>query len=470
MPGLRRELHLPDACGSLSAKRPLSRIIKGVVGSSESSRGCARGTKARPRTAGSLAFGFLLSTSSLVLATAGAPNFAVLRASDPAQRMQYLATAAVWRDPGMLSPRTLLDGPPAMSPFPSMFDIANRPDGWPCTFERPGEALGGNTPKFLCRAPDGSAARIKYYDRTTKNREVFSLVATTRLMWALGFGADGVYPLIVNCLDCPEDPMTGRGRRAARRFLAVYQPRFKETTIVDGRDPNQGWSWREVDEAIRQLPQGVLGDQQRTHFDALTLVAVLVQHGDRKPEQQRLFCRDRIDADASSEEPLVSTDRQPRGQMVFFERPGRAACATPMITVQDVGATFGGAGKTTSPYTAKMNLVSWAKRAVFDPPHEGSPRGISECRGNLTVSVSAGSGAEAHPRIGEAGRLFLLRQLQRLGRDHLRAIFTAARVDSMDEAHRWRDPHNGKEYAGVDAWIAVLQDKVQQIQAQSCAP
>ena len=39
-----------------------------------------------------------------------------------------------------------------------------------------------------------------------KNGEVYAEVAATRLLWALGFGADRVYPVTVVCKGCPEFP------------------------------------------------------------------------------------------------------------------------------------------------------------------------------------------------------------------------------------------------------------------------
>jgi hypothetical protein len=155
---------------------------------------------------------------------------------------------------------------------------------------------------------------------------------------------------------------------------------------------------------------------------------------------------------------------------VFFERPGATACDSPVVAVQDVGATFGGAGKTTSASTAKMNLTAWAAREVFHPASKTEPGAVSECRGRLTVSMAAGEGSLGNPRIGEAGRVFLLARLQRLTDDHLRALFTAARVERMSESQSWRDPKTAVVYTGVDAWVAAFKHKVRQIEARRCAP
>ena len=85
--------------------------------------------------------------------------------------------------------------------------------------------------------------------------------------------------------------MLGAGPRARRSYLATFQPRSNRLVMVEGNDVNQGWSWGEIDEAIAKLPAGPLRARQRTHLDALTLLGVFIQHGDRKPEQQRLECR-----------------------------------------------------------------------------------------------------------------------------------------------------------------------------------
>ena len=99
------------------------------------------------------------------------------------------------------------------------------------------------------------------------------------------------------------------------------------------------------------------------HFDALTLLGVFIQHGDRKPEQQRLECRGALDTSAGDAQPLKGDDG---GASVFFERPDGSACSEPVIALQDIGATFGGAGRM-SKSTAKMNLKAWTNRPVFKP-------------------------------------------------------------------------------------------------------
>ena len=258
--------------------------------------------------------------------------------------------------------------------------------------------------------------------------------------------------------------MLGAGPRARRSYLATFQPRSNRLVMVEGNDVNQGWSWGEVDDAITKLPAGALRDRQRMHFDALTLLAVFIQHGDRKAEQQRLECRSALDLRAGEAHPL-----RDGGASVFFERPDGSACSEPVIAVQDIGATFGGAGRA-SKSTSKMNLKAWTNRRVFKPAKPSPTGEVPECHGNLTVSMTAGVGGRGDPRIGEAGRAFLQDRLLLLTDAHVRALMTTARVEKLSESHVWRDPSTGTSHTGLDAWVAAFKDKVRQISERRCAP
>ena len=107
-----------------------------------------------------------------------------------------------------------------------------------------------------------------------------------------------------------------------------------------------------------------------------------------------------------------------------------------------------------------MNLDQWRTKTVFKDSENGT------CRGRLTVSLSAGRDGMGDPVISEDGRRFLLQQLQRLSAPHVRAIFSAARVD---QAGGLIEPAtNGSNSTAIDEWVAAFQDKVQQIDAQRC--
>jgi hypothetical protein len=410
-----------------------------------------------------------------LLAAAAFP--AVARAQEPApakpsvlvtssaQRRAYLAKAAVWQERALPSPEAIVEGPPG-NPGGSRAAV-NPPDGIPCTYESGSAAMGGKSAKFTCRTPDGRSIRVKYFDGdpVKGNREVFAEVVATRLFWALGFPADRVYPITVNCKDCPADPMHGTGARAARKYLGVTEPHFAGELILSRSNPEQGWQFGEMDAAIAGLPDGPDKLRRRKEFDALSLLAVFLQHGDRKPPNQRLVCLGGLDESAGDVHALGDNDAA-GAVPALFERSGATACRAPAAVIQDLGSTFGGSGVRAS----KIRLSSWAKRPVFLPPPPGTlPRaGATVCRGDLVASFDAGDQTGTEPRISEAGRKFLADLLASLSDAHIRALFEAGRVDQLGEPATWRDPQTKQTYTGIDAWVAAFKHKREQIITARC--
>ena len=268
---------------------------------------------------------------------------AILTGSHP--RAAYLAHATIWKDPGVLSPDDILEGPSGV--FPYTFADATADEGIGCTFVKPGKELGGKSPKFLCTTGDARTLRVKYWDPEleTGNREVFATVAATRLMWALGFDVLHALPMNVRCDGCPRNPMTGEGARSARPYLAELQVYpTSGPLILSHHDRDQGWSWREFEEVIKALPPGPERTRQRTHFDALSLLGVFIQHGDRKPAQQALYCDGPVDVSAGE----MQTWKDGDGAPILIERPNAVSCPQAAALIVDVGATFGGGGRTSS--------------------------------------------------------------------------------------------------------------------------
>jgi hypothetical protein len=388
------------------------------------------------------------------VAAIGSPAVSAIRTS-PESRAAYLAHAEIWREPRALSPAELLEGPPETFPF--TFDQATREPGIACTYAQPGRELGGHSEKFRCRTADGRDLRLKYWDIESRmgNREAFATVAASRLMWALGFHTLPAESITVVCSGCPENPHEGAGTPRTRRYVAMLEAGWPMPVILSGGNRAQGWSWLELDTAIRSLPQGPERLRQRTHFDALTLLGVLLQHGDRKSEQQALYCGGPVDASAGK----VVAGKSAAALPTLVERPGASACPAPGVAIVDIGATFGSAGRTSSETTAKMNLEEWTKKHLFLKNGDGT------CRGDLTISLKAGHDGEGNPPISEEGRVFLLEQLHRLTPDHVRALFRAARVDRLQPRDARAAPEGSN---AIDAWTAAFEDKVREIEAQRC--
>ncbi|HTV00781.1 MAG TPA: hypothetical protein VMF13_09600, partial [Luteitalea sp.] len=109
---------------------------------------------------------------------------------EDAMRRDAIARARVWT-PTRVEALDIRRGPGGRRAF--------RPEATvDCTFVP--TDLGGNTPKFICELPGGERVKVKY---GRDNGEVFAEVAATRLLWALGFGADDVSPVKVRCKGCP---------------------------------------------------------------------------------------------------------------------------------------------------------------------------------------------------------------------------------------------------------------------------
>jgi len=398
--------------------------------------------------------GFALLAASGPLRSTSAPATVAAIRTSAQSRTTYLAHARIWRDPGTLSPSELLEGPART--FPYTAEQATSEAGIACTYAKPGREMGGNSAKFECRTPEGRVLRLKYWDleARTGNREAFATVAASRLMWALGFDTLPAMSLTVRCDRCPENPHAGTGAPRARRYAGMLEGAVPGPAILSGGNFAQGWSWLELDKAIRSLPAGPERASQRTHFDALALLGVLMEHGDRKPEQQSLYCGGTVDTAAGDA-------RDMSGRPILFEHPGASACPAPAVAIVDAGATFGGAGHTSSETTAKMNLPEWQKKPVFVKSTGG------ECHGDLVVSLAAGHDGEGNPAISEEGRVFLLEQLHRLTPDHVRAIFRAARVDLLQPRNAHDSPDSDH---AIEDWASAFQDKVRQIDAQRCQP
>jgi len=398
----------------------------------------------------------------------------VLRTSEQARRT-YLGSATIWRAKDLPASEQILEGPPGS--FPLDRRQANPPEGVPCTWEMGGKLLGGKTDKFQCRTPGGVPVRVKYYsgDPQTGNREVFAEVVATRLFWALGYDADVLYPVTVHCLECPADPMSGTGPRASRVLLGVVEQRVESAVILSSSDLDEGWTFDELDEAIEGLGPGPERDRQRMHFDSLSLLAAFIKHGDRKASQQRLACVSPLDRDAGEVADLGRDAGQRVGIPALVERQGAQACRAAVVTIQDLGATFGGAGRFTKETNAKLDLSSWSG-AVFKSAGNET-RGARKCEAKLVTSLSSRALRLSDARlrelrggnvqIGEAGRRHLAEQLSRLSDAHIRVLFEAGRVDVLGEP-TYTEPGTRVTRRGVDAWVAAFRHKRDEIRAARC--
>lgn len=264
-------------------------------------------------------------------------------------------------------------GPADPRGFPFLATVA-------CQYEN--TKLRGHSLKFACAIAPGHSVKVKV---GASNGEVFAEVAASRLLWALGFGADHMYPVRLRCHGCP--PRFG-GRHTSSGddiFDAAVIERPLEGAVFAGHD---GWGWWELD---RVDPHA--GGASRAERDALTLVAAFLQHTDNKPEQQRLLC--------------------------VGEAPARPAssCAHPLLMLNDVGLTFGAANFLNDNGMGSANFRAWAAEPIWKDP--------ARCIANLRPSFT---GSLSNPPIGEAGRQLLAGLLMRLSDRQITDLFEVSRM------------------------------------------
>jgi hypothetical protein len=392
----------------------LKRFSDHQLSRAEINNSCYPFSTAREKKMKKSAFIFVMALTSTIFA---AKDPIKLIKPTTEKRLDYLAQAKIWENTD-IEKSDLFVGPSSELNLKhnSVID---------CDFEAPGKtAYNGFSLKFRCNL-NGTHVKVKYLKDSKANREVFSEVAATRLFWSLGFLADRVYPVEVRCHGCPEDPFHGSGDVATRLYPFATIERKHEGVEIEETE-NQGWSFQELEDS-----QGVLGTtltERQIHGEALKLLAVFIQHGDRKAEQQRLSC------------PLASLEVTEESQ----------SCHDPEMLIQDLGATFGGAGAMSNGVTAKMNLAHWTAESVFNEEKYkrtfDQRRGNGLCEGNIKISMRAGKKGMGNPIILEEGRAFLADLLQRFqSAGKVEQLFQVANVQGLgDQASAWAQVFNQK--------------------------
>ncbi len=281
------------------------------------------------------------------------------------------------------------------------------------------ERLGGATPKFACAITPEDKVKVRY---GRANGELYAGVAATRLLWALGFGADALYPVHVTCRGCPAE-LASEGEAQPGQIVfdlaAIERKMHGHELEAPGVGP--GWTWPELD-----LVDESAGGASVAQRGALKLLAVLLQHSDNKQEQQKLLCLD-----------------------AKLEGAG-ATCQTPFMMTHDVGLTFGTANSFNRNAIGSVNFERWARTPIW--------RDTKHCVANLTQSQT---GTLANPIISESGRKFLADLLGQLTDNQLQDLFEVARFGS-------RFLPGGTGGAPVSAWVDAFKQKRDEIAGNSC--
>ena len=377
---------------------PPARDLIGVLMLSLVVSGCAGETAESP------------ATVSSAKASADAKGTESDRGRELDLRNQALRSARVWSPPPVPVGQVDFSANPPGGPRPG--------DDVSCRFVL--EAVGGTTPKFNCQLPDGKIIKVKY---GVSNAETHAEVAATRLVNALGFGADSMFVVRrVRCAGCPPFPYQALKCYAETNLRACLggEPDYSkivdfDTAVIEHRleaktieaADAKGWAWYELAKI-----DPAHGGASRAEVDAFRLLAVLISHWDNKAENQRLVCL-------------------PGG-----ERPD-GSCAKPLAIMQDLGATFG---------PTKLDLRNWRETPIW-----------ADARTCAVSMKSLPFGGATFPdhRISEEGRKLLLGLLEQLSPVQLEQLFVSSRITAFDQVSaEARDPK---------AWIGVFRDKVRQI-------
>ena len=276
----------------------------------------------------------------------------------------------------------------------------------------------GTTPKFDCVLPDGEIVKVKY----GHTGEIPAEVAASRLLTALGFGADQMFLVPrLRCYGCVRTPFYTYwllDKLRARDLLVRSIPEdrytdfewpsverhFDGVTIEAGQE--RGWAWFELEPIDSSL------GANRDERDALRLAAVLLAHWDNKAPNQRLACLAPAPA-------------------------GPSTCPRPFALINDLGATFG---------PNKLDLDHWREFPIW-----------TDAAG-CTVSmrhVPYGGSTFPDAAISEAGRQLISRELSALSERQVLELFTSARFREFFGS--------GDRRGDARAWTRAFLDKVRQI-------
>jgi hypothetical protein len=329
----------------------------------------------------------------------------------PAERLEALKRAQVWTSTDIPS-IDMTAGPERKDAFEG---------GQTISCEYVGKKMTGRSPKFTCALSPDDELKVKY---GRDNGEVYGEVAATRLLWALGFGADAMYPVKVLCHKCPQ--RLGGAPHDGKLDEILFDPAAVERK-APGHDiaskKDEGWSWPELDHVSEAA-----GGASLAQRDALKLLAVLIQHTDSKPAQQRLVCRDK---DWDRETP----------------------CQQPFMLINDLGLTFGKSNALNRSTKGAVNFEEWSQTPIW--------KDKTGCVGNLSGSLS---GTLEYPRISEGGRAFLAGLLTQLSDRQIDDMFETARFYLRPRAPGTSETVS----ATVPEWREAFKNKRDEIVNRRC--
>jgi TPR repeat protein len=270
------------------------------------------------------------------------------------------------------------------------------------------------------------------------DRDMYSEVAATRLLWALHYPADRMYRVSrVHCHRCPRDPFTDL-EPAAVGHDTTFENVAIELRYRAGNAENYdawldgGWSWGEE---LHRLRYGSVSEgfspERRQHLDGLIVLMDLVRQVSPPPQQNPQLC--------------LRGNIQQLGPYKF--------CPDTVLLVHDLGATFG--------KRQPDSLRGWLAAPVWAD--------AEACEVSLPTPTTDEFKVERYV-IGKAGQRFILDLLSQLTDEHLRAVFESAGFERFDVTLVPPDRLPSPEWSRsvIDAWIAGFRDKIEQVRDVTC--
>ncbi|MGE3975228.1 MAG: hypothetical protein AB7F59_11950 [Bdellovibrionales bacterium] len=286
------------------------------------------------------------------------------------------------------------------------------------------EELLGNNGQVLTDANGkkikGIRLKVKYvsdagtFQVQERFREVFTEVASTRILWALGLYADSVYQVEkVICKGCDKNPYVIKQMApiaGSNTFLnAGVEYRLEGKTIERGQD--EGWGVEEMDENYNQWSEQGKIDYQL----ALAARNLLNHHNTRDAKQNTIKC------------PKAA------------QNPETLECTKPIALYDDVGSTFGAPGSFGGAPRGEWSKFS--KHRVF----------ASGCTFKIGGTVNT---------LTKAGQQEFLKRAVNLSPDHVRAIVQSARFDIMDSSFTGEN--------AIRQWSEKINSLVNEIKTANC--
>jgi hypothetical protein len=291
---------------------------------------------------------------------------------------------------------------------------------------------------------DADRFKVKYLDQAPpahgpRFNEVFTELAASRILWALGFPADHVYPVAsVACVGCTATPFESKLKKNDATlggppdvFRTVTVEREIPWSEIDP-DNDETWSWRD---AAQYYSSGIFTAAQKVEYDAYRLALGLFNYHNAIDVQNRVAC---AEFKAGASNPRV--------------------CTKPYIFVQDLGSTFGKDRFLLA--NLRGDIAAWRSQTVF------KNAAACELRARL----------EGDRQVLEAARALMVERVKALDRDRVREIFRLARFDQMDQKQlkeiRKTEPDEAKVRAtALDQWTDVFMQRLAEIAtARNCKP